>query len=123
MRKFVLSFLIIPSVVSCGGDAVCVVLPCPFPIAVNLTVRATSQNAIVGAFVRVSGQGNSPCTDGSVALCFVSGYAGTYELDIGAPGFQTVHRTVQVTGNDGPRCGGCPRVDTQQLDIALVPVV
>ena len=122
MRKAVLSLLIIPSILSCGGDAVCIVQPCPFPIAVLVTVRAsTSQNAVTGAFVRVSNQ-EMQCTGGQLAQCLVSGYRGTYELDIGAPGFQTVHRTVQVTGTDYVKCGPCPRVDTQQIEIALVPV-
>jgi hypothetical protein len=123
MRRAILTLLIIPSVLACGGDAVCIVQPCPFPIAVVVTVRAgTSPAAVPGAFVRVSNQ-EIPCTGGPFNPCIVSGYRGTYELDIGAPGFQTVHRTVQITGTDAVRCGPCPRVDTQQLDITLAPAV
>jgi len=121
MLKSVLKFLIVASVLACGDDPVCVIPPCPFPLAVVLTVHAsTSQVGITGAFVRVPGYSDMPCTGGAVSPCIVSGYAGTYQLDIGAPGFQTVHRTVEVTGKSAG-CGTCAQVDTQHLDVALVP--
>ena len=41
------------------------------------------------------------------------------ELDVSAPGYQTAHRSVVVTGSTPP-CG-CPRVDTQQIAVALAP--
>jgi hypothetical protein len=44
---------------------------------------------------------------------------GSYELDIGAPGYQTTRRSVQVRGTD-PECG-CRIYETQRLDVALVP--
>jgi hypothetical protein len=123
MRKTILKVLIVLSVLSCGDDPVCVIPPCPFPVAIQVSVHTgTSQSGIAGAFVRASGTSELPCADGPSRPCIVSGYAGTYQLDIGAPGFQTVHRTVEVTGKSGG-CGTCPSIDTQLLDIALVPAV
>ena len=109
--------------VSCGGTAAeCLALPCPLPLAVTITVTSSaSTGAISGAFVSVAGGGFSsalPC-NGSPARCSVSGYAGTYQLDIGAPGYQTTHRAVVVSGNS-PACG-CASAETQHLDVALVP--
>jgi len=43
-----------------------------------------------------------------------------YSLEIGAPGFQTIQRTVQITGTSAG-CSSCGTVDTQHLDIELVP--
>jgi hypothetical protein len=121
MRKTV-RFLVISSVLSCGGDPVCVIPPCAFPVAIQVSVHTgTSQSGVVGAFVRASGTNDIPCAGGSAAPCIVPGDAGTYQLDVGAPGFQTVHRTVDVTGKGAAGCGTCPSVDTQHLDIALIP--
>ena len=39
----------------------------------------------------------------------------------GAPGFQTIQRTVVVGERPAPKCG-CGGADTQQLAIALVPI-
>ena len=121
MRKTILKFIIVLSVLSCDDDPVCVIPPCAFPVAILVTVHAgTSQGVVVGAFVKAAGYGDIPCAGGSASPCLVSGYAGTYQLDVGAPGFQTVHRTVEVTGHSAG-CGTCAQVDTQRLDVALVP--
>ena len=121
MRKSVLKFLIVASVLACGDDPVCVIGPCPQPVAIQITVRASAaETGVAGTFVRVSGAGDGAC-GGSAGSCVVFGYAGTYQLEIGAPGFQTVHRTVEVTGKSALGCGTCPSVNTQALDIVLVP--
>jgi hypothetical protein len=49
----------------------------------------------------------------------VSGYAGTYNLDINAPGFQNAKRTVTVEGSAPAACG-CGTTNTVHLDVALV---
>ena len=69
-----------------------------------------------GAFIAVTGAvtGGGPCPG---AVCVVMGGSGTYELDIGATGYQTVHRQVLVTGSN-PECG-CPMVETQRLTVLL----
>ena len=121
MRRTVLKYLIVLSAFACGGDPTCVALPCPFPVAIQVSLRTGTSQAVSGAFVRISGMGDAGCSDGPTAFCTVPGYAGTYQLDGGAPGFQTVHRTVEVTGKTDVGCGKCPFVDTQHLDIVLVP--
>jgi hypothetical protein len=49
----------------------------------------------------------------------VPGTAGTYEVDITAAGYQTVHRTVHVAGST-PACG-CPIVNTEHIAVTLTP--
>ena len=108
--------LAIALLAACGSD-VCIIPPCLAPMAVALTVGSSSTaGAISGAFVR-SGGNTIPCAQ----TCFVPGGAGTYDLDVGAPGYQTVHRTVVVRGTT-PECG-CPSTETVQLSVALVPGV
>jgi hypothetical protein len=63
------------------------------------------------------GMSDGPCNGG---LCYVLGGAGTYQVDISAPGFTTAHLTFTVTGSPGPKCG-CGSANTQQLSVALVP--
>jgi hypothetical protein len=119
MRRIFLSLLIGPFLLSCGGD--CVVPPCPFTIAIEVIVRSgTSSSGVAGAFVRVAGGTDIACSGGQSAPCHVPGGAGTYQLDIGAPGFQTVHRTVQVQGTSAG-CNTCGSFDLQHVDVVLVP--
>ena len=112
------------SACSDGGDdlAACIVPPCALPSAVlvHVTSSATGDalpSAMVTATTPVSG--TFPCTLAPGATCPVFGSYGTYELDVSAPGYRTAHRSVVVTGSSPP-CG-CPRVDSQQIAVALVP--
>ena len=115
------------ALVACAGDAgddlaACIVPPCALPLAVTVSVTSSATgaalpSAMVTATKPVSG--TFPCTLSPGASCPVLGSYGTYELDVSAPGFQTAHRSVVVTGSSPP-CG-CPRVDTQQVAVALVP--
>jgi hypothetical protein len=104
--------------VACGHD--CIALPCPLPIAIRLTLTSASSSSVNGAVVTVTGAFSEmvPCAGG--VTCIVSGYAGTYNLSVSAPGFQNVLRTVVVTGEAPGGCG-CPSIDTQNVTIALVP--
>ena len=109
---------------ACGGDdlAACIIPPCALPRAVTVTVTSSTTGAalttaVVTATTPVSG--TIPCTLGPGATCPVMGSYGTYELDVAAPGYQTAHRSVVVPGSSPP-CG-CPRVDAQQIAVALVP--
>jgi hypothetical protein len=104
------------SITSCGASE-CFQPPCPFPMAITVTITSTVPALPIGeAFVESSIGGPSSCIR---ATCTVMGTPGKYELNIGATGFQTTHRTVNVTGTN-PRCG-CPRVDVQHLNVALTP--
>jgi hypothetical protein len=106
---------------ACGDD--CIQPPCPSPTAILLTLTAASGASISGAVVTVNGASSAtvPCfSQSSGTLCVVSGYAGAYNLSVAAPGFQSVLRTVVVSGESPSGCG-CPSIDTQQISIALVP--
>jgi hypothetical protein len=92
------------------------------PIAILLTLTTASGTSF-NAVVTVTGGFSEmvPCPGGPTgASCIVSGYAGTYNLVVAAPGFQNVLRTVVVTGEAPGGCG-CPSIDTQNVSIALVP--
>jgi hypothetical protein len=90
-----------------------------------IVVRVTSGPAagpVNGAFINVSGAtiGEASCvpqTDASV--CHVLGPAGKYDLDVGAAGFQTTHRTVTVHEYQPGGCA-CNTVTTEHLAVALV---
>jgi hypothetical protein len=103
----------------CGGDETCVVVPCPLPLAVSLTVTSAAGGAVAGAVVTVSGRvsGTIPCS--ASGGCDMLGPAGTYELDITAPGYRAAHRTVVVPGTN-PDCG-CATTTPQHVDVALTP--
>jgi hypothetical protein len=108
------------------GSGECPVLPCLAPIAVAVDVTAGGSAAgVPGAFVQVAGGSSISCDQAAGSTCLVPGGAGTYQLVIGAPGFQSVNRTVTVTSLNDPnatRGCGCAQVVTQHLDITLVPV-
>jgi hypothetical protein len=110
---------------SCGaiGSSECLLLPCPMPLAILVNVRASTGGAVPGAVLQVSGatSGTSPCNMAAdVSTCSVPGTAGTYDLVLTAPGFETTRRTVAVSGTN-PACG-CPTVMTQHLDIVLASI-
>jgi hypothetical protein len=79
-----------------------------------------SGGAVPGSFVQTPGYGGPLlCNESPGTTCRLLGSTGTYQLDIGAPGFQTVHIVVEVKGTT-VKCG-CGTVETEQLSIALVP--
>ena len=106
--------------ISCSKSAgECLALPCPLPLAAVITVTSSASSAPVsGAFVQEYAPGVSSPVPCSGTTCYVMGSAGSYQLDIGAPGFTTVHLTVQVQGTNAA-CG-CGTVDTAHLAVALV---
>ena len=111
-------------IAACSGrDAAdCIIPPCALPVAVEVAVTSSGAGGPVpGAFVTASGamSGQGFCRQGAATTCDVMGAVGTYELDVGAPGYQTVHRQVVVAGTT-PACG-CTSVDTQRITLALVP--
>ena len=104
------------------GGADCLLPPCPLPVAVEVTVTdAASGAAVAGAFVSTAGMVGEPApcrSSGAETLCDVRGGAGTYEIDVGAPGYRTVHRQVVVAG-ERAACG-CSGVTTQRFSLGLV---
>ena len=101
---------------SCSHE--CLALPCALPIAITISVTAgTSGASLDGVTVQVTGAAvtSMPCR----SPCRVPGTAGTYNLDVTAPGFVPVRRAVVVQGTN-PSCG-CPTVVTESVAIALVP--
>jgi hypothetical protein len=103
------------------GEPVCVPHPCPLPTALTIDVAAAG-GPVAGVFVDVTGAvtGSAQCyVSGAVTSCSVPGTAGTYNLRIGAPGFETVVRTVTVPGTT-PWCE-CATVVTQHVELMLVP--
>jgi len=102
--------------ISCSHD--CLALPCALPIAIIINITgATSGTSVDGVTVQVSGAAltSVPCH----TTCRVPGTAGTYNLDVTAPGFAPVRRTLVVQGTT-PSCG-CPTVVTESVAIALAP--
>jgi hypothetical protein len=75
---------------------------------------------VTGASVSVSVSGVMTETTPCSSTCLVDGGAGTYRLEVGAPGFQTALRTVMVPGNKPSGCD-CGTAIVQHLDVALVP--
>jgi hypothetical protein len=101
------------------GSGECLTPPCPANLAVALTITDSASGApIPASSVTVSGAQAMQVACG--AGCGIGGYAGTYELDVAAPGYRPVHRQVVVTGaTSAPRCGCGAGVETQRVTIAL----
>jgi hypothetical protein len=102
------------------SDGPCVIPPCVYTFAVRIRISSGAGAAVANAFVKDASTGASAGSC-DAAGCMVGGGRGTYDLQIGAPGFQSVNRTVVVTGSEPSACG-CPRVDTQTIDVSLAPV-
>lgn len=114
MTKLVSLLLLLVAPIACGSA--CTLPPCPEAYALQIAVSDAATGApLTTASVRVTGTsvGNISCA----GSCNVSGTFGAYELDVSAPGYATVHRSVQVTGTMHD-CG-CPIVETQHLTITL----
>ena len=123
MRRLIWLGALVAAATACGGD--CTVPPCPAPIAVSLSVTASNGVTLNGLTVQVTGpDGNVwsvSCQQSGPAICIVGGYRGGYKLDIGAPGFQSVQRTVQVSSTGQNGCGTCEIVSTQNVAVTLTP--
>jgi len=102
----------------------CPTLPCPSPgTAIEITLTGSpSGTPLTTASYRVLANGSlTPCNQGpSANMCMIDGGPGTYQLEISAMFYETVHRTVVVAAKSTARCA-CPRSVTQQLTIAMSP--
>ena len=110
--------------VACGGEAPCLLYPCPQFEAITVTVAAASgATSLPGLAVAVSGvmQGGGPC-DPVGRTCHVPGGAGSYQLTISATGYAPATASVTITGEDAG-CNSCGRVDRQHITVTLQPQV
>lgn len=106
----------------CGGDAQCVLYPCPQFEAITVSVTAgTGASTLPGLTIAIAGtqQSNGPC-DALGRVCHVLGGAGSYQLTISATGYAPATASVTITG-EGAGCNTCGRVDRQQIAITLQP--
>lgn len=114
------------SVVACSSDSPeCLALPCPFPIAAEITVSATNApNGITGLSGAVTGAvvGGISCQppSGPTISCLLPGPIGTYHVVFSAPGYQNSTLDFSVTGSDGG-CNRCGEDDTKQLVVVMQP--
>jgi hypothetical protein len=116
MQRVVTATVIILSIAGCDGE--CLHPPCPLPIAMEVVVTSASSGmGVSGTSLDVRGPISStvPCD----SSCTVGGYAGTYTLNVTAPGYQPAARTVVVQGTS-PSCG-CASAQTQHVSFALTP--
>ncbi|MEP6617945.1 MAG: hypothetical protein ABJE47_01470 [bacterium] len=123
MKSLTILAVLLLGTSACGGEsAACVIPPCVMSIAVAVTVNSSvTGTPIAGSFVQPTGGGQLPCTQAAESTCRVPGGGGTYELDIGAPGYQTVHRSVTVSSTAPDAPCGCHLADTKQISVALAP--
>ncbi|MFI5183340.1 MAG: hypothetical protein ACHQNV_02995 [Vicinamibacteria bacterium] len=111
-----LLFVLALALASCGED--CGAILCPVDIAVIIDVRAAGTGGSVpGAFVLASSSATGSELVPCILECVVFGPDGTYNLEVGAPGFQTARRSVMVRGT---RHCECRIVATERLDVVLV---
>lgn len=113
------------AVMACGGETAvqCLYPPCAIPQAIEITVSTgTAHNLVPDAYILTNQSGTQqiPCSQGAATTCNIFGSIGEYDVDIAAPGYQTVHRHVVVTGTV-PKCG-CPTPNLQRLSVSLDPV-
>ena len=115
-----------------SSDAPCTVLCAIGGTAFSVTVTSgVSGGPVAGAYVTGDPYGvgdgtlcnqslESTCSDQAPgSTCYLEGSAGKYTVQIGAPGFQTVQRSITVAQGGGSRC--CPGTIPGHLDVALVP--
>jgi hypothetical protein len=127
IAAFIAAGITVGSVVACGtgdnSDPYCAPHPCPVPLAVQLRVSSAAGGPVPGLTVALIGSrvGSVQCIpEVAWSRCPVLGDAGTYLFRIAAQGFRTVELAVVVPGSDMLACT-CPTVQTQQVDVVLVP--
>ena len=113
-------------------DGPCIAVPgCPPPTASTVSVTSLATKLPVnGVTITINGDASHPVMCDSI--CLLAEPAGKYALDISAPGYMTVQRTIAVTsttqrlnvygpsGFEGKSCD-CDVVTGQHLDVTLSP--
>src|SRR4029077_5737445 len=95
---------------------------CALPLALSVTVTSsTTGGPIAGAYVSGDpyGAGEGNCDQAPGSTCYLHGFAGEYTLQIGAPGFHSLERTITVALGTGIR--SCPGTIAGHLDVSLDP--
>jgi hypothetical protein len=121
MRTLISSFALAITATGCGND--CFVHPCPLPIAIQLSVASTTGNPVSGVVVTVTSSATTnviSCVSSGPTSCYVGGDPGMYQIDVSAPGFRSVQKTVQVSGSNPTACS-CSSPDTQNVTVTLTP--
>ena len=120
-RQLFLRTGLVLAAIACDGDAPCFLPPCAFIADLTVAVTGPSGQApVAGAYAIATGaafRDSLACSSG----CFFSHGAGTYAIDVGAPGFATVHRSATIVAKPATKCPGCGNTIEQQIEIALVP--
>lgn len=105
---------------ACGSDA-CLDAPCPDSLAVVVNVNSSiSGSRVPGAFAIVNGGDLDPCNQADTTVCSVFGPAGSYHIQIGAPGLTSIDTTVTFTTTVSAGCG-CQTGTPVTLNLTLVP--
>ena len=118
MIRPAMALVLVFAIPACENHSECLMPPCPLHVAVRVDISsATTGSAIHSASVAVSGPTVStvPCD----SSCAIFGNDGKYTLNVTAPGYQGMERSVVVPGS-APACG-CASVQTQQVTFALTP--
>lgn len=109
---------------ACGGEgAHCVIPPCPVPIAAEVTVR-DSVSALPVATASITWTGPYPGYHGTCSgtwCSVVGGAAGTYTIEVSAPGYTSITRQFVVGESKTSGSCGCDGPATQKLTVALAP--
>ena len=102
----------------------CPAVPCPTPgtaIEVTLTGSPAGTPLTTASYRLLANGPLVPCNQGpSANMCAIAGGPGTYQLEISAMSYETVHRTVLVASKSTARCS-CPESITQHFTIAMSP--
>lgn len=111
------------ALIACSADCVSQP-PCPLPEAIRLSVSAgNAPGGVAGLSLRVNGdvEGSSLCEPGPVTTCHVLGGAGTYQLSVSAPRYQTDQLQV-VVKESRASCNVCGAGERQDVAVVLHPV-
>jgi len=100
---------------------------CPIPLAFTVAVTSSTSGAPIDSasltLSAVPGDTYDPaptaCNQLPGNACAILGFAGTYSVQIAAPGYQTALRSITV--KEGSSSGCCGSNSPGHLDVALVP--
>jgi hypothetical protein len=104
-------------------DEACPALPCPISSVFEITLTGSPAGTpLTTASYRVLPSGSPVACDQGAAgnTCEIMGSPGTYQIEITAPSYTTVQRTIVAPARPAARCA-CQLADTRFLTIAMSP--